>query len=259
MDLNIILAGRDSNHSTWEESFILDYHPPRIYRMVVGQLKIEWDSKSYVLKSPGLYWIPPMLKSKNTALSTWATDWIHYDSSEMNVNKKMLKMDIVNFPHETHDYWIPEWNGVMTKKYDKLYSHLGLKAIVNSLHWRVMQNKVPNENVIMKHKIEPALTLLQNTPEKRPNQAFLAELCQISTGYFHRCFKEYTGMSALEFQKKQLMNKVLQLMHCNKSLIEIAKLFNYSSSFSLSRDFKLFFKISPRDYKRLHGLQKSNE
>jgi AraC-like DNA-binding protein len=84
----------------------------------------------------------------------------------------------------------------------------------------------------------------------------LAELCQLSTGYFHRCFKEYTGMSALEYQKKQLMNKVLQLLHCNKSLVEIAKMFNYSSSFSLSRDFKLFYGYSPRDYKRMNGLQK---
>ncbi len=259
MDLNIILAGRDSNNSKWKEPFISNYHFARIYRMVVGQLKIEWDSKSYILKSPGLYWIPPMHNTLNSALSDWATDWLHYESTDSKINKKMTLMDIVKLPHETHDYWIPEWDGVVTKNHDKLYSHLGLKAIVNSLHWRVMHKISSNENTNVKHKIEPALTFLNHSPEKRPNQAFLADLCQLSTGYFHRCFKEYTGMSALEYQKKQLMTKVLQLIHCNKSLIEIAKLFNYSSSFSLSRDFKLFFKMSPREYKRSSGLQKTDE
>ena len=85
------MAGKSSDPHLWNNSFSRDYQPARIYRMVTGEIKIEYGGKKIILKSPGLYWIPPTINVTNTALGSFSHDWLYYESDDLKLRSKMLE------------------------------------------------------------------------------------------------------------------------------------------------------------------------
>jgi AraC-like DNA-binding protein len=248
MTLKLVIAGRSSNASRWMKSFSLNYSHARIYRMVTGTIKIESNGKKIILTSPGLYWVPPMVNSINTAMTDFSSDWLQYTSEDLELNTQMLNTPFVSFPLEVHNYWLPEWDDVLNTNSRYFVKSEGLNGLISSIHYRVFKQKPKKTDTALRHIVEPAIDLLGHKSETRPSNKALAEACGISVSYFSRCFKRFSGMTPLDYQKKHLMEKVAHLLHCNHNLSQIYKKVNYPSTFSLSRDFKKQMGVSPREY-----------
>lgn len=74
----------------------------------------------------------------------------------------------------------------------------------------------------------------------------LAALCALSTGHFHSCFRELTGMTPRAYvQRRRLEHARTLVRHSPLSLGHIATLVGFHDQGSFSRAYRRYFEISP--------------
>ena len=82
--------------------------------------------------------------------------------------------------------------------------------------------------------------------------AQLAELVNMSPSAFHRCFKEVTASSPIQYLKKIRLNKAKELLQRQRLKVKEAALeVGYESPAQFSREFKRYFDQSPVEVARL--------
>lgn len=75
----------------------------------------------------------------------------------------------------------------------------------------------------------------------------LAQVVNMSSSTFHRCFKEVTAMSPLQFQKQLRLQKARELLLDSNQITEVAYQVGYESSSQFSREYSRMFGVSPRE------------
>lgn len=79
-----------------------------------------------------------------------------------------------------------------------------------------------------------------------------ANLCAISEGYFHHLFKEWSGMSPVEYRNSlRIAQAKALLLNNSMSIKDIAAYVGYDDQFYFSRVFKSITGVSPQQYKKL--------
>ncbi len=80
--------------------------------------------------------------------------------------------------------------------------------------------------------------------------AEIAALCNVSETYFRRLFKEYSGLSPVEYKITSKINKAkLFLEHDNLTVSEIAQKLNFADTAYFSKQFKDRVGMTPLEYK----------
>ncbi len=246
--LKILSGGHTTTTISWKNSFVAKEHPARIYRLIEGELHVKWLDQQLHMRAPGLYWLPPMTKSYNIAISDFVVDWLHYETDQSLEQISLMELYAVSFPEDVVAYWSQEWDDASHLGFSEFANHRGLLAMLHSLHWRVMKDFRSLEPSYGLQKISPALNWLDQHPIDRPSMESLANYCHCSSGHFQRLFKSVTGRSPLQYAKERLMNLVLFRLHQGQTLSQIADQVAYPSPFTLSRDFKKHFGCSPREH-----------
>ena len=79
-----------------------------------------------------------------------------------------------------------------------------------------------------------------------------ANLCSISEGYFHHLFKEWSGMSPVEYRNSlRIAQAKALLLNNSMSIKDIAAYVGYDDQFYFSRVFKSITGVSPQQYKNI--------
>lgn len=105
-------------------------------------------------------------------------------------------------------------------------------------------------NILPKYKvIAKGIHALENTCVNDIKINELAQLCNVSTIYFRKLFKEYAGVSPMEYKLNALLAQAKQhLVYSDKSIGEIAESLGFSSTTYFCRIFKKKTGLTPLQY-----------
>lgn len=101
-----------------------------------------------------------------------------------------------------------------------------------------------------KKLIEKAIGFIQSNPKENLSLQSIAENAGFSLTYFDAMFQKHTGYSPVEYSRiYKLTRSALELRRTQKTILEIALDFGYSSPESFTRAFKNFYSITPTEYR----------
>jgi AraC-like DNA-binding protein len=100
-------------------------------------------------------------------------------------------------------------------------------------------------------RVEKALSYIHKHYGEPVEVDTLAGLVNMSPSAFHRCFKEVTASSPIQYLKKIRLNKARDLLQLQKMKVkEVSTQVGYESTAQFSREFKRYFNQSPGEYAR---------
>ena len=80
----------------------------------------------------------------------------------------------------------------------------------------------------------------------------IADLCNVSESYFRRLFKEYSGMSPMEYIIQYKIRRAKTLLRYNNiSAAEIAELLGFGDPSYFTKKFKEYTKMTPTEYRKI--------
>jgi AraC-like DNA-binding protein len=126
------------------------------------------------------------------------------------------------------------------------------KLMLQELLYRllVLPNSAPLYALALSHtrlsRIDRALSFLHRNYGDNIEVEQLAALVNMSPSAFHRCFKEVTASSPIQYLKKIRLNKARDLLQQQRLKVkEVAVEVGYESAAQFSREFKRYFNQSP--------------
>lgn len=128
-------------------------------------------------------------------------------------------------------------------------SPLAIKSSVYNLLSLICKEK------IQKHQkrfssISSGIELLESDPLCKLSIDEIAQSCNVSTCYFRRLFKEYSGKSPLEYRMNLRLNMSKSMLESGEATLEyIAEALNFENTSYFCRIFKKKFGITPGQYK----------
>ena len=132
------------------------------------------------------------------------------------------------------------------------------KPMLQELLYRLLSlpNAAPLYALALSHtrlsRIDKALSFLHRNYGDSVDVEQLAALVNMSPSAFHRCFKEVTASSPIQYLKKIRLNKAKELLQQQKLKVkEVAIEVGYESAAQFSREFKRYFNQSPGECARL--------
>ena len=130
----------------------------------------------------------------------------------------------------------------------------GMYDIVSALSELSRIRKQSKFDIIMK-----GIAYLENVSDAELNLKEVSNLCNVSTSYFRRLFKEYANVSPKEYVINNKIEKAkLYIEYENFTVSEIAERLNFTDSAYFSKQFKRKVGMSPSEYKRLKTSEPSN-
>ncbi|GGQ28248.1 AraC family transcriptional regulator [Shewanella litoralis] len=132
------------------------------------------------------------------------------------------------------------------------------EALVLELLYRLLDspNAAPLYALSLSHtrlsRVEKALSYIHKHYGDSVEVDTLAGLVNMSPSAFHRCFKEVTSSSPIQYVKKIRLNKARELLQLQKLKVkEVSTQVGYESTAQFSREFKRYFDQSPGEFARL--------
>ena len=111
-------------------------------------------------------------------------------------------------------------------------------------YYHTKHNILPKYNVIAK-----GIYTLENTCVNDIKINDLAKMCNVSPVYFRKLFKEYAGVTPMEYKLNALLAQAKQqLVYSDKSIDEIADILRFSSATYFCRIFKKKTGLTPMQY-----------
>lgn len=107
--------------------------------------------------------------------------------------------------------------------------------------------------------IEKAIGYIQNNPKENLSLQSIADNAGFSLAYFDTIFRQYTGYSPVEYSRVyKLTRSALELRKVEKTVLDIALEFGYSSPESFTRAFKKFYDLTPSEYREKYSNKPIN-
>ncbi|GGP49405.1 XRE family transcriptional regulator [Shewanella algicola] len=132
------------------------------------------------------------------------------------------------------------------------------EALVLELLYRLLDapNSAPLFALSLSHtrlsRVEKALSYIHKHYGESVEVDTLASLVNMSPSAFHRCFKEVTTSSPIQYLKKIRLNKARELLQLQRLKVkEVSTQVGYESTAQFSREFKRYFDQSPGEFARL--------
>lgn len=112
------------------------------------------------------------------------------------------------------------------------------------------------DNPINSNIIKPGLKYLTDNFATEKSIKEIADMCNISIGYFEKLFRQYAGISPVEYRNLHKINNVkMYLQDPELTLDEICEKIGYCDSGYLCRIFKKKTGMTPKEYRRMYILQ----
>ncbi len=122
--------------------------------------------------------------------------------------------------------------------------------------------QVKNEELAVEQLkvIQPALDYVEMHLSEHTGVTELAELCNMSKDYFIRRFRQYVGITPLQYILQRRVRCAAQaLLHTSKTIDDIAELTGFGNRYYFTRAFKKVIGVSPAHYRKMRPIQPIRE
>ena len=115
--------------------------------------------------------------------------------------------------------------------------------------YHTKHNVLPKYNVIAK-----GINMLESTSVSDIRIDDIAAACNVSAIYFRRLFKEYSGMTPIDYKLSAMIDQAKRhLVYSERSVAEIAEMLGFSSTTYFCRLFKRKTGMTPMEFARSNG------
>lgn len=122
----------------------------------------------------------------------------------------------------------------------------GMYEVISMLSKLFRTEKPSKFDIIMK-----GISYLENNPDTNVNITDIANMCNVSTSYFRRLFKEYAKISPKEYIIGNRLEKAkLYLEYENMTVESIASQLHFSDAAYFSKQFKNRTGMTPAEYRK---------
>lgn len=105
-----------------------------------------------------------------------------------------------------------------------------------------------------KNLIDKAIGFIQKNQKDNLSLQSIADNAGFSLTYFDAIFRQHTGYSPVEYSRiYKLTRSALELRRTQKTVLEIALNFGYTSPESFTRAFKKFYSMTPSEYREKYA------
>lgn len=128
-------------------------------------------------------------------------------------------------------------------------SALAIKTSIYNLLSHICKEKIQKYQKRFS-QISAGIELLESDPLCHLSIEEIAQSCNVTSCYFRRLFKEYSGKSPLEYRMDVRLNMSKSMLESGEATLEyIAESLNFESSSYFCRIFKRKFGMTPGEYK----------
>lgn len=122
----------------------------------------------------------------------------------------------------------------------------GMYEVISMLSSLCRSRKPGKFDIIMK-----GITYLENNPTTDLNISEIADLCNVSTSYFRRLFKEYADVSPMEYVINGRLEKAkLYLEYEDMTVGEISEQLHFTDAAYFSKQFRQRTGMTPMEYRK---------
>ena len=267
---------------SYYSSKIPDYFPSvpihwhnefEINRIIEGSGEFLWGDKRYSCKAGDIIIIPP--DTLHTIYLTTSNS-LHYDTlvfnssmlysniGERSYNELILPLisgKIAVFPKI--DSNIPLYKDLITFT-DLVFKHAKDSRAINDILLKsellhifgiIFENslycKVNISSKSILHILRPALEYIRNNYNRDTTIDELANICHISSSHFMGCFKNATGIGAIEYICQLRIKKACEMLRdYEDNISDIAAQCGFSNLSNFNRHFKKQLGITPSEYRK---------
>lgn len=218
------------------------------------------DGKTYHLKAGNAFYIPMHTRGSYRADDDdpWQYTWIYFAGSSGSKFYEDL-----NLSEEAPIYTTNDCKAVnkAIEALERLSESGNPYAVASGFYGLLNAMTASNRNQAAGRKKsgEEYITACKNyIAAKSCEKISVSDLCnlvKIDRTYLYRLFKEYLKTGPKEYILKTKLDTAKQLLSQSPlSVSEVAELVGYEDPFAFSKQFKLHFGISPRDYGAKHKI-----
>lgn len=193
-----------------------------------------------------------------------------YESKFLNSEKKNVDCILVNllFSDENgNDFFLSDDLEVFTPKDTELIRKAFCKMLnlysqpikktaeMKSISYKIISyfgtlNKESGIDISRYRYIAKGIKYLETDIKQEKSIEEIAKMCNISSAYFRRLFKEYSGLSPISFRiRKKLDMAKDMLVNGTMSIVEISDYLGFENVTYFTRLFKEYEKISPAKFR----------
>lgn len=135
------------------------------------------------------------------------------------------------------------------------YKKMGVLAIFYNLLEKIIPLLGRDSSEPIDPRIEKVKEYINLNSEKHMTICELAQIGMMSTSNLHLLFKQYTGMSPIEYKNHVVISRAMRLLKSStqSSIEEISDMLGFESSVYFRRVFKLYTGKTPREYRSSNG------
>lgn len=240
------------------------FNQNKFYCIISGNCKIVIEGKEYSAKQGDWFFIPAnaqhsYLKSDTEKLEKF---WLHFDIYPSDCNLFSL-LDLPYVIHmEKNDPTMDLFTSCSVADCNSLTDRLRLKACLLLLLERYISLADPQKIFIANQsdeRINNVLCYINENIGETISNASLADLCHLNVNHFIRFFKIKTGQTPMNYIRRRKFETAKQLLESTDlSISEIALKIGIDDISYFSKQFKHFYAMSPREYKKYFNQTRNN-
>ncbi len=232
-----------------------DYH---ILLILKGNCRVYHNKKEHILHPGGVAFYLPYEPQKYIFPNECVSLWLHFSGKAANEILEACSLSggihQLNSDKTLTDLFlelINRFNRKETQKY-------ATATLIEMLCY--LSDKIKNyDSVICPSGIYEVTSYINLNYERTFTLFELAKISGYSKSRFSALFKQYMGLTPVEYQRNIRLNSSCDLLcSTNLSISEVAAKCGYDDALYFSRIFKKSFGISPSEYKNNHAKQAFN-
>ena len=174
--------------------------------------------------------------------------WIHFSGSEAEALIKSLKIT-------TNTILKTKISDTLSNRFSDLFKEFLIKderfnTVTNALLMEILSYISRQSETSSRHPLK-SIEYICNNYNRDISLHTLADMENLSISWYRAIFKEYTGMSPLDFIiNKRIDSACFYLKNMSMSVEEVSRMVGYENPFYFSRLFRTKIGMSPKQYSK---------
>jgi len=230
----------------------------KFYFVTKGSCSLVIDGKTYIATAGDWFFIPANVAHsyENHSEKIFQKYWMHFDIYPNNELFSILNLPyFVKISKKDKAYKLFRQYAALSSS-DNLSDKIYVKSILMQLIAEYINIAVSysiSVKSISDTKIDDVLRFINSNIEKPLTVTDLAEKFHLHPTHFIRFFKNKTGQTPAKYVKAKKMETAKRYLEDSDLYItEIMKKIGESDSASFSKQFKSYYSLSPREYRKMY-------
>lgn len=254
----LLVGGFHSGNKLWNKQHTEIDNCFKLYQLTEGSIHVCSDNEDFTLEKGKMYFINGSKLSKQYCEKSFSTYWIHFLPKDLMIFQSLMEFPVVleintnnislisiekNINILLKNTEISSWEYTLSILHVQTLIQNVITELIKMCNMSAISNRI--------YILEPAIHYIHSNYKNNINLRELACMCNISTNYFHRMFKQAFKTTPANYIILLKMNSALQLLKDNNiTMKEIAFELGFTDNAHFCKTFKKYYGITPKEYQK---------